>query len=108
MGVFGVDGILQNGAVLSDSLPSTGPEGQDVVRPGYLGITPPPGLTPVRGERLWVDRPEQLLHAVDVLKQASVVAIDAEFTQVRSHTSSTWRQRNIRDKIGERRDLCGR
>jgi hypothetical protein len=83
-----VDGIVQNGAVLSNSLPSTGPEGQDVVRPGYLGIIPPPGPTPVRGERLWVDRPEQLLQVVDILKQAGVVAIDAEFTQVRSHTSS--------------------
>jgi hypothetical protein len=88
VGVFGDGGIVQNGAVLSDSLPSTGPEGQDVVRPGYLGITPPPEPTPVRGERLWVDRPEQLQHAVDILQQASVVAIDAEFTQVRSHTSS--------------------
>lgn len=35
---------------------------------------------------MWVDRPEQLLSAVSVLKRFSVVAIDAEFTQVRSRT----------------------
>lgn len=53
------------------------------VQQGYLGITPPPGLPPEKGQRAWVDRPEQLLHAVDVLKTSNVVAIDAEFTQVR-------------------------
>jgi len=36
-----------------------------------------------------VDRPEQLLQAVRVLKQSSLVAIDAEFTQVRSFTAKT-------------------
>src|SRR5712692_10425888 len=79
------------GVVLGDSLPLKEPEDLDIVRPGYLGVTPPPGPPPARVERLWVDRPEQLLRAVDVLKQASIVAIDAEFTQVRSHihTSSS-------------------
>lgn len=52
---------------------------------GYTGTTPPLGQLPPRGERIWVDRPEQLLAAVRVLKKASVIAIDAEFTQVRSH-----------------------
>ncbi|GAC1397700.1 MAG: hypothetical protein NVS4B12_09170 [Ktedonobacteraceae bacterium] len=52
---------------------------------GYNGITPPQGQLPLRGERIWVDRPEQLLMAVHALKKASVIAIDAEFTQVRSH-----------------------
>jgi len=37
---------------------------------------------------VWVDRPEQLLAAVAVLKKASVIAIDAEFTQVRSHAQA--------------------
>ena len=56
------------------------------MQPGYLGVTAPPGPVPAKGERTWVDRPEQLLHAVSMLKQSRVVAIDAEFTQVRSHT----------------------
>jgi len=58
------------------------------VQPGYLGVTPPPGQPPPKGQRTWVDRPEQLLHAVNVLKQSNIVAIDAEFTQVRSRTQS--------------------
>lgn len=33
--------------------------------------------------RVWVDRPEQLRQAVATLTQARVIAIDAEFTQVR-------------------------
>ena len=70
---------------MGDSLPLKEPEDLDIVRPGYLGVTPPPGPPPARGERLWVDRPEQLLRAVDVLRQVGIVAIDAEFTQVRSH-----------------------
>ena len=51
---------------------------------GYLGITPQPGQLPEKGQRAWVDRPEQLLLAVDILKTSNVVAVDAEFTQVRS------------------------
>ncbi len=53
---------------------------------GYTGITPPLGKLPQRGERIWVDRPEQLLAAVRTLKTAPVIAIDAEFTQARSRT----------------------
>lgn len=53
---------------------------------GYLGTTPPRGQLPPKGQRVWVDRPEQLLKAAEQLKQAPVVAIDAEFTQARSHT----------------------
>lgn len=77
------------GVVVSNSLPPTESEDLDVVLPGYFGVTPPPGPPPARGERLWIDRPEQLLHAVDILRQASIVAIDAEFTQVRSHTHTS-------------------
>ena len=51
---------------------------------GYLGPTPSVGQLPPKGERLWIESPEQLLHAVELLKQSPVVAIDAEFTQVRS------------------------
>lgn len=51
---------------------------------GYLGITPAQGQLPPRGQRSWVDRPEQLQQAVEQLEQAPVVAIDAEFTQMRS------------------------
>lgn len=77
------------GVVVSNSLPPTESEDLDVVWPGYFGVTPPPGPPPARGERLWIDRPEQLLHAVDILRQASIVAVDAEFTQVRSHTHTS-------------------
>ena len=56
----------------------------DKVLPGYLGESPPYGSPPVRGERVWVDRPEQLQHAANVLRHAPVIAIDAEFTQVRA------------------------
>ena len=58
------------------------------IQGGYLGTTPPPGELTPRGQRIWVDRPEQLLQAVDRLEQAPIVAIDAEFTQARSHTQS--------------------
>ncbi len=51
---------------------------------GYLGITPKAGLPPEKGQRAWIDRPEQLLPAVHTLKSSNVVAIDAEFTQIRS------------------------
>ncbi len=52
---------------------------------GYSGVTPSPGQLPPRGERIWVDRLEQLLAAVAVLEKATVIAIDAEFAQTRSH-----------------------
>ena len=53
------------------------------VQHGYLGITPPLGRPPEKSQRAWVDRSEQLLHVVDVLKTSKVIAIDAEFTQLR-------------------------
>ncbi len=59
----------------------------DILR-GYLGSTPPIGQLPPRGERFWIDRPEQLLNAVTLLKQATVIAVDAEFTQVRSRVQN--------------------
>lgn len=67
---------------------SEGADGQDDVQLGYLGTTPPIGQLPPRGKRHWVDRPEQLLYATSVLKQAEIVAIDAEFTQVRTRTKN--------------------
>jgi hypothetical protein len=76
---------------LSEHAAQTDPEDLDrgdVVQHGYLGTTPPIGHLPPKGERRWVDRPDQLLTAVSVLKQSSVVAIDAEFTQARSRTQS--------------------
>src|SRR5260221_1332772 len=54
-------------------------------QPGYLGRSAPPGKAPTRGERAWIDRPEQLRHAVDILKQAKIVAVFAEILQVGSH-----------------------
>jgi 3'-5' exonuclease len=58
------------------------------IQAGYLGITPPQGQLPLKGQRVWVERPEQLRQAVGRLEQAPVVAIDAEFTQMRSHAQS--------------------
>ncbi len=63
---------------------SQAPENDESVLPGYLGDMPSLGTLPPRGERAWVDRPEQLIHAVRVLQQAPMVAIDAEFVQNRS------------------------
>ena len=56
--------------------------------PGYLGDSRPYGKLPKKGERTWVDRPEQLQQAADVLRRASIVAIDAEFAQARSYNQS--------------------
>lgn len=58
------------------------------IQAGYLGVTPPQGQLPPKGQRVWVERPDQLRQAVEFLKQAPVVAIDAEFTQLRSHTQN--------------------
>ncbi len=68
---------------MSNESSPLGPEEFEHVQPGYLGSTPPIGQLPRRGERVWIDRPEQLRQAVATLVQARVVAIDAEFTQVR-------------------------
>ncbi|GLV57432.1 hypothetical protein KDH_42680 [Dictyobacter sp. S3.2.2.5] len=70
---------------MSDNSPLTDLENLENLH-GYLGPTPPPGKLPPRGERFWVDRPAQLSHAVNLLKQSGVVAVDAEFTQVRSRS----------------------
>lgn len=73
---------------LNEKVPPVESDNPDNVRPGYLGITPPLSPPPQRGERTWVDRPEQLVHAVNVLQQASVVAVDSEFTQARHRSQS--------------------
>ena len=73
---------------MNDNIPPVETEQLDnapAVLPGYLGITPPPGKPLERSTRTWVDRPEELLKAVNILKQAPVVAVDAEFTQIRTH-----------------------
>ncbi len=49
----------------------------------YHGSTPPLEPAPARGERVWVERPDELAAAVERLAAASVVAVDAEFMQVR-------------------------
>lgn len=64
--------------------PSPTPQPGESIQPGYLGETPPHGTLPPRGQREWVDRPDQLARAAQILRQASVVAIDAEFVQNRS------------------------
>lgn len=65
---------------------SQAPENDETVLPGYLGEMPPLGTLPSRGTRAWIDRPEQLMHAAQVLRQSPVVAIDAEFVQNRHPT----------------------
>jgi hypothetical protein len=71
--------------MLNDIAPQADPDtGLEPEQQGYLGITPKPGQPPEKGQRDWIDRPEQLLLAVNTLKTSKVVAIDAEFTQVRS------------------------
>ncbi len=72
-------------AALKDKGRSTEAENVNNPQPGYLGKSAPVGQAPARGARTWIDRPEQLHHAVNVLAQAKVVAVDAEFSQVRSH-----------------------
>ena len=67
---------------------SQAPGNDESVLPGYLGEMPPLGTLPPRGARAWVDRPEQLIHAVHVLQQAPIIAIDAEFVQNRSAIAS--------------------
>jgi hypothetical protein len=55
---------------------------------GYLGSTPPQGRLPQKGERFWVDRPAQLMNAINLLRQSPVIAVDAEFTQARSRAQN--------------------
>jgi 3'-5' exonuclease len=70
--------------VLNDKVPRAETNADlEQVQQGYLGITPLSGQPPEKSQRAWVDRSEQLLHAVEVLKTSNVVAIDAEFTQLR-------------------------
>jgi hypothetical protein len=71
---------------LNENVSLTPSDGLNSVILGYHGPTPPVGQLALRGERFWVDRPEQLRRAVNLLKQAIVVGVDAEFTQVRLHT----------------------
>ena len=69
---------------MSDKVPQAETNADlEQVQQGYLGITSPPGRAPEKSQRAWVDRSEQLLHVVDVLKTSKVIAIDAEFTQLR-------------------------
>lgn len=49
----------------------------------YHGPTPPVEPPPARGERVWVERPDELAAAVERLAATPVVAVDAEFMQVR-------------------------
>ena len=71
---------------MNENVSLTNPGSLENIAVGYHGPTPPIGQLPQRGKRFWVDRPGQLLHAVSLLKRARVVAVDAEFTQVRLRT----------------------
>jgi len=75
--------------VLNDKVPQSDSDADpEYEQQGYLGITPPPGKLPEKGQRAWIDRAEQLLLAVHTLKTSRVIAVDAEFTQVRSAVQS--------------------
>jgi hypothetical protein len=82
----------RNDSTLSEKAARTGSEPPDdensSIAPGYLGPTPAAGQTPQKSKRQWVERPEQLQQAVNVLKESRVVAIDAEFTQGRPRSQS--------------------
>src|SRR5436305_2866146 len=78
----------ENSKPLSENRAPSDSENLFIVQQGYLGPTPPLGQLPQKGERLWIDRPEELRRAANMLQQARVVAIDAEFTLVRSRTQS--------------------
>ena len=77
---------------MNEKIPQADEQQEPVIKTqgqqGYTGTTPPLGQLPPRSERIWVDRPEQLRAAVQVLVKASVIAIDAEFTQARSHAQA--------------------
>ena len=73
---------------MKDNTSDPGSETEEQATIGYLGTTPPVGTPPARGERLWVDRPEQLQYAATMLARADIIAVDAEFTQVRSHAQA--------------------
>jgi hypothetical protein len=78
--------LEQNGISLSKDTVPREPEELENVQPGYHGSTPPAGKLPPRGTRMWIEQPEQLRKAIHALEQANLVAIDAEFTQVRFRT----------------------
>lgn len=59
----------------------------------YLGAAPPVEPLPERGERFWVERPEELAQAAERLATAQVVAIDAEFAQGRPTDPEPSRQK---------------
>ena len=74
---------------MNDKVPQADPDADPEREPqGYLGTTPPPGVLPVKGQRTWIDRPEQLLQAVRILSTSNIIAVDAEFSQVRSITQA--------------------
>ena len=75
--------------MLNDKVPQSDSDADpEHEQQGYLGITPPPGKLPEKGQRAWIDRTEQLVLAVHTLKTSRVIAVDAEFTQVRSAVQS--------------------
>src|SRR5438067_1126766 len=78
----------ENSKPLNENLLQSNSEDPSNVQQGYLGPTPPLSQLPQKGERLWIDRPEELRRAANMLKQAAVVAIDAEFVLARSRTQS--------------------
>ena len=57
------------------------------VAPGYLGEFPPPGAAPTWKRRLYVERPADLGTLAQDLQAAHVIALDAEFAQVRGRVA---------------------
>lgn len=73
---------------MNDDAPQQAPEEGVHTQRGYTGSTPSRWQLPPRGERIWIDRADQLLKAVAALKEVSIIAIDTEFAQNRSHTQA--------------------
>lgn len=55
------------------------------VEAGYRGSSAPPVVAPEWRSRLYIDRPSDLRELARVLSKSSVLAIDAEFVQLRVH-----------------------
>ncbi len=54
----------------------------------YRGISPPPDDAPLRSERLWIDRPVDLIAMTRLLLETRVIAVDAEFVTARATDTS--------------------
>lgn len=64
--------------------PGRGDTAPEAGREGFRGQTPPPFPPPGRSKWTYIEQPEQVAHVAQLASAADVVAIDAEFVQVRT------------------------